>query len=504
MLLQMPILASASDVVEIDGIQYCLINKASEAEIQSVKSTYAIRGDIAIPETISYKNKKYKVTSIAEKAFGNCQLITSMIIPNTVKCIGESAFSYCTKLTTVKLPYELNVIEARTFSWCGELKSITIPNTVKEIREGAFYYCNGLNTVNISNGIKSIGEQAFFGCSSLTSINIPNSVESIGKQAFQDCKGLTTITIPQNIAIYNKWLFYGCSSLTKIIISNGVTTICEAVFRDCNIYTITIPNSVSRIDEYAFASCQNLNTVIIGKNVKKIDYGAFANCKELLDVYSLSEVPPTIKDYSVFSGSEIKYSTLHVPDASLDKYKNAFYWSQFGKIVGINDDNEFNETKKCKTPSIFYDHGKLLFSSETDGAVCYYNIADQDLTATSGNEVKMSATYIINAYATKAGYKDSDMANATLCWVDVEPQKSGVSDGIHSEKHKAIIIRNNENVLNIYGVPEGYLINVYDMSGRLVGGAKSQGESTYITTTLKYGDIGIVKFGNICVKVILK
>ena len=63
------------------------------------------------------------------------------IIPNSVTSIGERAFEDCDGLT-----------------------SITIPNSVTSIGEGAFYSCDGLTSISIPNSVTSIGEYAFEYC----------------------------------------------------------------------------------------------------------------------------------------------------------------------------------------------------------------------------------------------------------------------------------------------------------------------------------------------------
>ena len=80
---------------------------------------------------------------------------------------------------------------------------------------------------------------------------------------------------------------------------------------------------------------------------------AFTNCPDLLDVYCYAEkVPSTESD--AFNYSPIEYATLHVPDASIDRYKVTAPWRSFGKIVALTEDetgiDELNgENGKVKT-----------------------------------------------------------------------------------------------------------------------------------------------------------
>ena len=89
----LPILASAQDAVEIDGIYYNLVNKAKSAEVTSNPNKYT--GEVTIPESVTYEGTEYSVTSIGENAFSYCSDLTSVTIPNGVTSIGGRAFWYC-------------------------------------------------------------------------------------------------------------------------------------------------------------------------------------------------------------------------------------------------------------------------------------------------------------------------------------------------------------------------------------------------------------------------
>ena len=83
--------ASAYDV-EVDGIYY-YVDSHKNATVTSGDNKYS--GDIAIPESITYNNSKYSVTSIGKFAFSECSDLTSITIPNSVTNIGYGAFYGC-------------------------------------------------------------------------------------------------------------------------------------------------------------------------------------------------------------------------------------------------------------------------------------------------------------------------------------------------------------------------------------------------------------------------
>ena len=49
-------------------------------------------GNVVIPETVTYNDKTYSVTSIEDRAFSHCTGLTSVNIPNSVTIVLETAF----------------------------------------------------------------------------------------------------------------------------------------------------------------------------------------------------------------------------------------------------------------------------------------------------------------------------------------------------------------------------------------------------------------------------
>ena len=116
------------------------------------------------------------------------------------------------------------------------------------------------------------------------------TVESIGNDAFRNCS-VRSVTIPNTVTRINKRAFLNCSSLTTIIIANSVTNIGDSAFYDCIILdSITMPNSITRIGDYAFYNCDGLNSVIIPNSVTSIGNGAFYYCSGLTSITIPSSV----------------------------------------------------------------------------------------------------------------------------------------------------------------------------------------------------------------------
>ena len=255
------------------------------------------------------------VTSIGGYAFDYCTSLTSVTIGNGITSIGSNAFYYCASLNAVyitdiaswcNISFGNNTANplyyTKNLYLNGELvTNLVIPDSVTSIGGYAFEYCTSLTSITIPDSVTSIGDNAFLSCTSLTSITIPDGVTSIGRSAFYNCKKLTCITIPDSVTSIGNYAFCSGEKLTSVTIGNGVTTIGDYVFSDCGLTGITIPDSVTSIGNYAFYSCDSLTSITIPDSVTSIGSNAFDYCTSLKTVYH----PCTISksDITIASGN---------------------------------------------------------------------------------------------------------------------------------------------------------------------------------------------------------
>ena len=531
-------------------------------------------GEVVIPESVLIEGTTYNVTAIGDYAFGMCNGLTSVTIPNSVTSIGVYAFAMCGGLTSVTIPNSvtfigngafqncigltsitfgngLTFIGQEVFMGCIGLTNITIPNTVTFIGDGAFSECSGLTSVTIPDTVTKIGNSAFSGCG-LISLTIPSSVTSIGDWAFSVCNALTSVTIPSTVTFIGNGAFSGCSGLTSIsvetentaydsrencnaiietstnkllsgcnttIIPGSVTSIGDYAFYDCigitsitipnsvtsigpgafyacgGLTSITIPHSVTEIGDYAFCECNAITSVIIGSGVTEIGDYAFS-CPVLTDVYcSAATVPSASID--AFEDSNIESATLHVPDVSLESYSSTAPWSSFGTKVAL---------EKCASPTISYANGKLTFSSETEGAECVTTICDTDIKTHYGNEIFLTATYTITAYATKAGYDNSEVATAILCWINAKPQTEGIidEDAVTEIQALPVLIQTQGDIIIVQGAKAGTEISLYSVNGMLLDTIIASKEFASMNASRLSDSVAIVKIGGKSVKVLIK
>ncbi|MBO4876304.1 MAG: leucine-rich repeat domain-containing protein [Bacteroidales bacterium] len=277
------------------------------------------------------------VTSIGSYAFYGCRDLTEITIPHQVRSIGTDAFNH-SGLISVIIPNSVTVIEPNAFMDCRELMSVTMGNSLECIGEYAFMRCNGLTSIDIPESVTQIGRETFAGCTGLTTVNFNaiscvycgNNYSPLFSQAL-----LTTINIGENVRDIPAYIFSGCRNLTSITIPESVKTIGNYAFYDCeSLRTLNYnaTNCISMGSSYssAFYRCE-LRTINIGENVINIPAHAFLDNRWLQTVYSNAVNPPALQSDS-FDPNQNYAISIIVPCGSAPAYNNAEQWNYFTNI----------------------------------------------------------------------------------------------------------------------------------------------------------------------------
>ena len=223
-------------------------------------------------------------TSIAPNAFSSSS-IKSIVIPESIKVIPEEAFLCCSALESITLPDSLLEIGEKAFWGCDAIETIKLPESLTEIGGEAFWGCDNLKAVKIPKSVTRIGESAFECCSKLKTIYIPEHVFDIGDSAFGCCEGLDSIRVSKANKYYDSregcnaiiekgsdTLIAGCS---KTHIPDSVKAIANQAFYGGINRRIIIPNSVTKIGDWAFSLCKALESITLSDSLTEIGHDAF-------------------------------------------------------------------------------------------------------------------------------------------------------------------------------------------------------------------------------------
>jgi len=528
-----------SSYFNVDGIIYVPVSP-SERTCDAIDCVYdSSVTNTKIPSTVTYKGISMSVKKVQPYAcFGNT-FIETLTCDNDAE-IEPSAFNGCYNIKQVTLGEKITVVGDYAFQDCSSLQSLVIPNSVKELGKNAFSGCISLNNATIGNQIKNINEYAFSDCKALPQISIPKSVTNIGNYVFKGCSGLKELIIEDrddelmlgsngsspmfsdcpldyvyiggNISYntqnnYGYSPFYRNASLRTVVITDKETEISENEFYGCtNLKIFKIGDGVEKFGDWAFSGCSSLESLSFGTKLKTIGQEAFSDCASVTEITSKAATPPECGSQALDDINKWNCK-LYVPKGSMSSYQAANQWKDFFFIEegeGSGGDPVNPDNKRCAKPTISYNKGELSFVSETDGVEFVSSITDNDIASYTTSTIQLGVTYNISVYATKSGYENSETVTATLCWIDVDPRTEGITGITANVRANPVLIQSNGNVLTISGAPVGTEISVYNISGLKVGSARVMSESTEIFTSLKTGDIGIMKIDSKIVKVTIK
>ena len=326
-------LSALSQAFVQDGIYY-EVNSVSDKTLNLIWGGDC-KGDVVLPESVTYNGVVYKISNIDDRAFSGCSAMTSIVIPEGVVGIGDEAFSGCTGLESISFPNSIAEISRYFVSPFGDCTSLTSINNYTTITYDYFHgkawydekyneWYNSLpdgiirvgnvvvgykgnlpdnKSIVIPDGVTYILDGAFENTEELSSVTIPASVTGIGKNAFNYCRDLASIQVQGNLKKIGQNAFQGTAWYNDqpdglvivgnvvagfkgdysetLIVPEGVTGIGDNSLSGYGFQTISLPSSLKRLGEHSLSYNRNIRSISLPQGLETIGTCTFYNCNNL-------------------------------------------------------------------------------------------------------------------------------------------------------------------------------------------------------------------------------
>ena len=324
----------------------------------------AFNGCAALTEVSLYNSLRV----IGENAFRGCTKLENIDLPDSVNSIGTAAFRDCTRLSGIEFPASTTAIPDECCYGCTSLHAPGIHDSISSIGVSAFEGCSTMGLLSGSGVLTigdrafygcrgvtdayfeactAVGEDAFLACILLRDVAMP-ALETIGESAFQNCKALQSVSLSAAVTV-GPYAFHGCSQLSSVSIP-AAESIGNYAFVNCTALhgislpgtlrsigrqafdgsglngNLTIPDGMETIGSYALAGA-GITAVTIPTSVTSIEEGAFYGCSALADVYyGGAQVMWDLVSIIETDNQPLLNATLHLAPNS-GQIANNVYWS---------------------------------------------------------------------------------------------------------------------------------------------------------------------------------
>lgn len=270
-----------------------------------------------------FTERNYHVAAPYADLYVNGELLTEVVLPDTMTRIRPALFYGCKKLRSVVFPNNLKVIDDCAFNPCKGLVSVVFPEGVTEIRDGAFTHCYKLDSLSFPISLETINRNAFCtqysrdscSCEHIRYVNVKDLHTWINSERW-------------NYREYDSHTFFPHAQL----------------YLDGTLLTkIVVPEGVEEIKSNTFWGLDSLVYVKLPASIKKLGHSIFNDQGVDVDLYAL--VPPQLEGDNPF-GENLVY----VPESSIEAYRTA--WSdKVNDILCLGRQHDWNVTVEAEDKS---------------------------------------------------------------------------------------------------------------------------------------------------------
>lgn len=336
------------------------------SQISMTPGTYDNLYKSLIDRSITSITIPSSVKKIRDYCFDRCDYLTDVTMPEGITEIGRNAFSYCTSLTTIEIPTTLIDIGEVTFESCTNLTSITCyaiyPPTMgagafdntnncpiyvpadsvdvyktvwsryaSRIQAIPTYKArltltdNSVVTIDDDGSGELINEELYPYQSTLRELEVFSYVNTIAEGACDGFTALTTVTLDNSVTTLENYAFKGCTSLTSFT-APGLTSWGDSALRQSAMTYYEMPEGITSTNG-TFAESPYLEEVIFPEGFLELGMNSFNQCTSLKNPV-LPETLSIISAHATFYGctglESITFLSQYPPTVIIDYINDMF------------------------------------------------------------------------------------------------------------------------------------------------------------------------------------
>ena len=269
--------------------------------------------------------------------------------------------------------YDVTNISSYAFNRCSKLRKITVGDNVQKISEGAFSL-SGLSKIHIGKQVQKIETTWLvpFEGTKLEEITIDpenrfytvkdgvlftEDMSELVRYPSQDTR--TEYTIPDSVTKISQYAFESVRNVKNMMIPSGVEEIGAAAFEAATaLYPVQDLRNVKRLGAMAFADVKNLRMILLGENLQIYMGKAYQNTNQIIirsGIESLYLPGGTKTSYEVLNGCTGVKSVIFGKGMTLHRGDGA-YCKELENIVLPEDLTEIPENfaKGCTSLKSIY------------------------------------------------------------------------------------------------------------------------------------------------------
>ena len=269
--------------------------------------------------------------------------------------------------------YDVTNVSSYAFNRCSKLREITVGDNVQKISEGAFCL-SGLSKIHIGKQVQQIETTWLvpFEGTKLEEITIDpeNTFYTVkdGVLFTADMSELvrypsrdprTEYTIPDSVTKISQYAFESVRNVKNMVLPSGVEEIGAAAFEASTaLYPVQDLRNVKRLGAMAFADVKNLKMILLGENLQIYMGKAYQNTNQIIirsGIESLYLPDGTKTSYEVLNGCDGVRSVVFGKGMTLHKGDGA-YCKELETIILPEDLTEIPENfaKGCTSLKSIY------------------------------------------------------------------------------------------------------------------------------------------------------